>query len=278
MLVGENAHSQGSNLENSDDLSRSKRGGWAPWGTARFYESCFMWVRHQGLHSFHRRSKSFWRGIYLPCFTWPCSFLFFTRFSLRRRLCWRWWCIDGWRRSERRWQWTLDERWRGWRISCSIHECHWYGASFSRLDAALSDDQQGKLNQQRFNEFLSSSKDGKFLTTDDGAAARMHFTADSKANNPQVLWSEGIEKRAWGNRRFFCTSWANTAPSILKMLRYFSEKKPFHLIGRSILHLVFSNSFRPSKHCKMRQVNMKHNRKFSTRALEAIFLFWTETN
>ena len=121
-----------------------------------------MWVRHQGLHSFDRRSKSFWRGIYLPCFTWPCSFLFFTRFSLRRRLCWRWWCIDGRRRSEQRWQWTLDERWRWWRISCSIHECPWYDASFSRLDAALSDDQQanwissGSMNFYPFPKMASS--------------------------------------------------------------------------------------------------------------------------
>jgi hypothetical protein len=64
-----------------------------------------------------------------------------------------------------------------------------HDASLSRLDAAMSDNQQGKLNQERFNTFLSFSKDGKFLTTDDVAAARVHFTADSKANNPQVLWN-----------------------------------------------------------------------------------------
>jgi hypothetical protein len=73
-----------------------------------------------------------------------------------------------------------------------------HDASLSRLDAAMSDNQQGKLNQERFNTFLSFSKDGKFLTTNDVAAARVHFTADSKANNPQVLWNKDIEKKAWG--------------------------------------------------------------------------------
>jgi len=72
-----------------------------------------------------------------------------------------------------------------------------HDASLSRLDAALSDNQQGKLNQEHFNTLLSFSKDGKFLTTDDVAAARLHFTADSKANNPQVLWNKDIERRAW---------------------------------------------------------------------------------
>ncbi|CAF3637479.1 unnamed protein product [Rotaria sordida] len=72
-----------------------------------------------------------------------------------------------------------------------------HDGSLSRLDAALSNNQQGKFNQERFNKFLSFSKDGKFLTTEDVAAARLYFKADSHANNPQCLWNQSIEKAMW---------------------------------------------------------------------------------
>ncbi|CAF4445587.1 unnamed protein product [Rotaria magnacalcarata] len=70
-------------------------------------------------------------------------------------------------------------------------------ASLSRLDAALCNNQQGNFNQQRFNTFLSFSKDGKCLTTNDVAAARLHFKVDSKANNPEFLWNKKIQKAMW---------------------------------------------------------------------------------
>ncbi|CAF1559963.1 unnamed protein product [Rotaria sp. Silwood1] len=72
-----------------------------------------------------------------------------------------------------------------------------HDGSLSRLDATLSNNQQGKFNQERFNKFLSFSKDGKFLTTEDVAAARIYFKADSHANNPQCLWNQSIEKAMW---------------------------------------------------------------------------------
>ncbi|CAF0726679.1 unnamed protein product [Adineta steineri] len=72
-----------------------------------------------------------------------------------------------------------------------------HDSSLSRLDAALSDNQQDKFNQERFNTFLSFSKDGKFLTTEDVAAARLYFLADSKANNPHFLWNENFKTVTW---------------------------------------------------------------------------------
>ena len=72
-----------------------------------------------------------------------------------------------------------------------------HDGSLSRLDAALSDNQQGTFNQQRFNKFLSFSKDGTSLTTEDVAAARLYFKADSEANNPEFLWNKAIEKAMW---------------------------------------------------------------------------------
>lgn len=72
-----------------------------------------------------------------------------------------------------------------------------HDGSLSRVDAAMSNNQQGKFNQERFNKFLSFSKDGQFLTTEDVAAARVHFKADSHANNPQCLWNKDIEKAMW---------------------------------------------------------------------------------
>lgn len=72
-----------------------------------------------------------------------------------------------------------------------------HDGSLSRVDAVLSNNEQGKFNQERFNKFLSFSKDGKFLTTEDVAAARLYFKADSHANNPQCLWNKDIEKAMW---------------------------------------------------------------------------------
>ena len=72
-----------------------------------------------------------------------------------------------------------------------------HDGSLSRIDAALSNNQQGKFNQERFNKFLSFSKDGQYLTTEDVAAARVYFKADSHANNPQCLWNKDIEKAMW---------------------------------------------------------------------------------
>ena len=102
-----------------------------------------------------------------------------------------------------------------------------HDASLSRLDSVLSDNQQGKLNQQRFNQFLSFSKDGKFLTTDDVAAARVHFTADSKANNPQVLWNEGIEKRAWAEASVLLHIMGKHGTIDIEDARLFFEKETF---------------------------------------------------
>jgi hypothetical protein len=72
-----------------------------------------------------------------------------------------------------------------------------HDGSLSRVDAALSNNQQGRFNQERFNKFVSFSKDGKFLTTEDVAAARLYFKADSQANNPEHLWNNDIEKAMW---------------------------------------------------------------------------------
>ncbi len=72
-----------------------------------------------------------------------------------------------------------------------------HDGSLSRLDAALSNKQQNRFNQERFNKFLSFSKDGKFLTTEDIAAARVYFKADSHANNPQCIQNKDIESAMW---------------------------------------------------------------------------------
>lgn len=72
-----------------------------------------------------------------------------------------------------------------------------HDGSLSRIDAALSNNQQGKFNQERFNKFLSFSKDGHYLTTEDVAAARVYFKGDSFVNNPQCLWNKDIEKAMW---------------------------------------------------------------------------------
>ncbi|UJR07597.1 hypothetical protein I4U23_011884 [Adineta vaga] len=72
-----------------------------------------------------------------------------------------------------------------------------HDGSLSRIDAALSNNQQGKFNQERFNKFLSFSKDGQYLTTEDVATARLYFKADSHANNPQCIWNKDIEEAMW---------------------------------------------------------------------------------
>ena len=72
-----------------------------------------------------------------------------------------------------------------------------HDGSLSRVDAALSNNQQGRFNQERFNRFLSFSRDGRFLTTEDVAAARLYFKADSHANNPQCLWNKDTQKAMW---------------------------------------------------------------------------------
>lgn len=72
-----------------------------------------------------------------------------------------------------------------------------HDGSFSRLDAALSNNQQAKFNQERFNKFLSFSKDGQYLTTDDVAAARLYFKAESLRTNPQCIWNKNIDKAMW---------------------------------------------------------------------------------
>ncbi|CAF1154476.1 unnamed protein product [Didymodactylos carnosus] len=72
-----------------------------------------------------------------------------------------------------------------------------HDGSLSRVDAALSNNQQGKFNQERFNKLVSFSKDGEFLTTEDVAAARLYFKADSQANNPQYLWNNDAEAAIW---------------------------------------------------------------------------------
>lgn len=82
-------------------------------------------------------------------------------------------------------------------LSYHAHDSIEHDGSLSRLDAALSDNHQSQFNQQRFDKFLSFSKDGKVLTKDDVAAARLYFKADSKANNPEFLWSKGVETAVW---------------------------------------------------------------------------------
>lgn len=72
-----------------------------------------------------------------------------------------------------------------------------HDGSLSRVDAALSNNHQGTFNQERFNKFLSFSKDGQYLTTEDVAAARLYFKADSQANNPQFIWNKDIETAMW---------------------------------------------------------------------------------
>ena len=102
-----------------------------------------------------------------------------------------------------------------------------HDASLSRLDTALSDNQQDKLSQQRFNQFLSFSKDGKSLTTDDVAAARVHFVADSKAHNPQVLWNKDIEKRAWAEASVLLNILGKHGTISIEDAKLFFEKEIF---------------------------------------------------
>lgn len=72
-----------------------------------------------------------------------------------------------------------------------------HDGSLSRVDAALSNNQQHQFNQERFNKFLSFSKDGQYLTTEDVAAARLYFKADSLKNNPQCIWNKAINGAMW---------------------------------------------------------------------------------
>jgi hypothetical protein len=102
-----------------------------------------------------------------------------------------------------------------------------HDGSLSRLDAALSNNQQDKFNQQRFNTFLSFSKDGKFLTTDDVAAARLYFKADSKAKNPHFLWNEGIEKAVWAEASVLLHILGKDGMISIEDIRLFFEKETF---------------------------------------------------
>ena len=102
-----------------------------------------------------------------------------------------------------------------------------HDASLSRLDAALSNNQQDKFNQERFDKLLSFSKDGKHLTTSDVAAARLHFTADSKANNPQVLWNKDIERRAWAEATILLHILGKNGSISIDDARLFFEKETF---------------------------------------------------
>ena len=78
-----------------------------------------------------------------------------------------------------------------------------HDGSLSRLDAALSNNAQGLFNQERFNKLLSFSNDGRWLTTEDIAAARLHFKAESQQNNPQCLWNKNVEDAMWTEAAIF---------------------------------------------------------------------------
>lgn len=102
-----------------------------------------------------------------------------------------------------------------------------HDASLSRLDAALSNNPDGKLDQERFNKFLSFSKDGQFLTTEDVAAARVYFTADSMANNPEVIWNASIERTAWAEAATLLHVLGKDGKLSLDDARLFFEKQTF---------------------------------------------------
>jgi hypothetical protein len=102
-----------------------------------------------------------------------------------------------------------------------------HDGSLSRVDAALSNNQQGKFDQERFNKFISFSKDGKFLTTEDVAAARLFFKADSHANNPQCLWNKDIEKAMWTEASILLHILGKHGRISIEDLKLFFEEETF---------------------------------------------------
>ena len=102
-----------------------------------------------------------------------------------------------------------------------------HDASLSRLDAALSNNPDGKLDQERFKKLLSFSKDGEYLTTEDVAAARLHFTADSLAHNSQVIWNGRIEKTAWAEAAVLLHILGKDGKISLDDARLFFEEETF---------------------------------------------------
>ncbi|CAF0979335.1 unnamed protein product [Adineta ricciae] len=102
-----------------------------------------------------------------------------------------------------------------------------HDGSLSRLDAYLSNNKQGTFNQERFNKFLSFSKDGKYLTTEDVAAARLYFKADSRANNPQFIWNKDIEEAMWTEASILLHILGKHGQILIEDARLFFEQETF---------------------------------------------------
>jgi hypothetical protein len=102
-----------------------------------------------------------------------------------------------------------------------------HDGSLSRVDTALSNGQPNKFDQERFNKLLSFSKDGKFLTTEDVAAARLYFKADSHKNNPQCLWNKDIEKAMWGEAAILLYVLGRDGRISIEDAKLFFEKETF---------------------------------------------------
>ncbi|CAF0782051.1 unnamed protein product [Adineta steineri] len=102
-----------------------------------------------------------------------------------------------------------------------------HDGSLSRIDATLSNNQQGKFNQERFDKFLSFSKDGKYLTTEDVAAARLYFKADSHAHNPQCIWNKDIEEAMWTEASILLHILGKNGRISIEDAKLFFEKETF---------------------------------------------------
>ena len=112
-------------------------------------------------------------------------------------------------------------------LSYHAHDSIEHDGSLSRLDAALSNNQQNQFNQQRFNKFLSFSKDGKFITKDDVVAARLYFKADSKATNPEFFWSKGVEAAVWAEASVLLHILGKDGVISIEDAKSFFEKETF---------------------------------------------------
>ena len=112
-------------------------------------------------------------------------------------------------------------------LSYHAHDSIEHDGSLSRLDAALSNNQQSKFNQERFDKLLSFSKDGKVLTKDDVAAARVYFKADSEANNPQFFWSKDVETTVWTEASVLLYVMGKEGVINIEDARTFFEKETF---------------------------------------------------
>ena len=102
-----------------------------------------------------------------------------------------------------------------------------HDGSLSRVDAALSNNNQHRFNQERFDKFISFSKDGQYLTTEDVAAARLFFKADSLKNNPQCIWTKATDGAMWTEAAILLHILGKDGRISIKDTKLFFEQETF---------------------------------------------------